>query len=116
LPSCSTYHPNSTAKVCRIICQGLGVKRVLADTAEAGSLARQVAAAFQVSRQAAMIRLKTLQLLAIPGQAYISSKETSQFSYQKVSALIFLAPNYADSTINPTSKFCGWTPDGCSRL
>lgn len=49
----------------------LGVERVCPDTAAAATLARRLAAAFQVSCQAAMIRLKTLKVLATPGQDYL---------------------------------------------
>jgi hypothetical protein len=42
--------------------------RVFADTVEADGLAGHVARAFQVSRQAAMIRLKTLEVLTSRGQ------------------------------------------------
>jgi hypothetical protein len=49
----------------------LGVDRVLRDTAFAGTLARRLAAAFQVSSQAAMIRLQTLNMLGVPGQDYL---------------------------------------------
>jgi hypothetical protein len=49
----------------------LGKDRVLADTPEAQAIAGRLAKAFQVSCQAAMIRLKTLDLLAIAGQEYL---------------------------------------------
>ena len=49
----------------------LEVDRVLTDTLVAGMLARRLAVAFQVSCQAAMIRLKTLEVLASPGQNYL---------------------------------------------
>ena len=48
--------------------QRQGVERVMRDTPEAGTLARRLAAAFEVSVQAAMIRLQTLGLLGVPGQ------------------------------------------------
>jgi hypothetical protein len=46
----------------------VGVDRVLPDTALAATLASRLATAFQVSCQAASIRLKTLGILATPGQ------------------------------------------------
>jgi len=49
----------------------LGKDRVFTDTPEADAIAGHVAKAFQVSRQAAMIRLKTLEVLATRGQEYI---------------------------------------------
>ena len=49
----------------------LEVDRVLTDTPLATTLARRLAMAFQVSCQAAMIRLKTLELFSIPGQNYL---------------------------------------------
>jgi hypothetical protein len=49
----------------------LGKDRAFTDTPEAEAIAGQVAKAFQVSRQAAMIRLKTLQVLAAVGQEYL---------------------------------------------
>jgi Zn-dependent peptidase ImmA (M78 family) len=45
-----------------------GKDRIVIDTPEASTLVSRVAQAFQVSRQAAMIRLKTLELLARPDQ------------------------------------------------
>jgi hypothetical protein len=57
--------------VCQKELMRLGVNRVIADTPEAGSIAARLAKAFQVSCQAAMIRLKTLEVLAIPGQHYL---------------------------------------------
>jgi hypothetical protein len=51
--------------------QRMGVERVMLETAEAGRLAKRLAAAFEVSGQAAMIRLQTLELLGIPGQSYL---------------------------------------------
>ena len=49
----------------------LGVDRVMRDTVEAADLARRLAGAFEVSGQAAMIRLQTLELLGVPGQNYL---------------------------------------------
>jgi Zn-dependent peptidase ImmA (M78 family) len=49
----------------------LGVERVCPDTTAAATLARRLATAFEVSCQAAMIRLKTLKVLATPGQDYL---------------------------------------------
>lgn len=46
----------------------LGRDRVVADTREAEALAGSLATAFQVSRQAARIRLKTLEVVGTPGQ------------------------------------------------
>jgi hypothetical protein len=49
----------------------LGKDRVFTDSSEADAIAGHVAREFQVSRQAAMIRLKTLDVLAVPGQKYL---------------------------------------------
>jgi uncharacterized protein DUF955 len=49
----------------------LGADRVLPDTPVAAKLAGTLATAFQVSIQATMIRLKTLEVLAIPRQNYL---------------------------------------------
>lgn len=54
--------------VCQKELLRMGKDRIVIDTPEAGTLASRVAQAFQVSRQAAVIRLKTLELLARPGQ------------------------------------------------
>lgn len=53
---------------CRAELTRLGVGRVDQDTPEAHSLARRLAALFEVSRQAAEIRLGTLKLLSVSGQ------------------------------------------------
>lgn len=57
--------------VCQKEISLLGTGRVYANTPEAQTLAACLSRAFQVSRQAAMIRLKTLDVLAIPGQEYL---------------------------------------------
>ena len=57
--------------VCQKQLLRLGKDRIYADTPEADAIASQVARAFQVSRQAAMIRLKTLEVLAARGQEYL---------------------------------------------
>jgi hypothetical protein len=49
----------------------LGIERVMRDSVQAGTLARRLAAAFEVSLQAAMIRLETLELLGVPGQSFL---------------------------------------------
>lgn len=49
----------------------LGNERILINSPEAAAMARRLAKAFQVSRQAAMIRLKTLEVLAVSGQNYL---------------------------------------------
>ena len=49
----------------------LGKDRVFTDTPEADAIVGRIAKAFLVSRQAAMIRLKTLDLLTVPGQEYL---------------------------------------------
>ncbi len=59
------------AQACRTELSRLGKERVLADTSEAEAIAARLARAFQVSRQAAMIRLKTLEVLAVTGQNYL---------------------------------------------
>jgi len=57
--------------VCQKQLLKLGKDRIYGDTPEADVIAGQVARAFQVSRQAAMIRLKTLEVLATHGQEYL---------------------------------------------
>ena len=59
------------AAVCQKELLRLGKDRVYGDSPEAGIIAGHIARAFQVSRQAAMIRLKTLQVLAAVGQEYL---------------------------------------------
>jgi hypothetical protein len=56
------------AAVCRVEFERLGVERIEQHTPVADSLARRMAELFQVSRQAAAIRLSTLKLLSVPGQ------------------------------------------------
>lgn len=53
---------------CRVEFDRLGAGRVDQGTPLADALARRLAGLFQVSRQAAAIRLGTLALLAVPGQ------------------------------------------------
>jgi hypothetical protein len=57
--------------VCRKELLRMGKDRVFADTPEAEVIAGQAARTFRVSRQAAMIRLKTLAVLAARGQEYL---------------------------------------------
>ena len=57
--------------VCQKLLLRLGKDRVFTDTPEAGVIASEIATAFQVSRQAATIRLKTLGVLAAGGQVYL---------------------------------------------
>ena len=57
--------------VCQKQLVRLGTDRIYTDTPEADAIAGHVAKAFQVSRQAAMIRLKTLEVLATRGQQYL---------------------------------------------
>ena len=56
------------AAVCYAEFTRLGVERIDQRTPLADTLARRMAGLFQVSRQAAAIRLATLKLLAVPGQ------------------------------------------------
>jgi hypothetical protein len=56
---------------CRSEFATLGVERINQRTALADTLARKMAELFQVSRQAAAIRLGTLKVLAVPGQQEI---------------------------------------------
>lgn len=56
------------ADACRAEFTRLGVVRVDQRTPLADTLARRMAALFQVSRQAAAIRLGTLNVLSVPGQ------------------------------------------------
>lgn len=58
--------------VCQQELSRLGNQPVFAGTAEADAIAGQLARAFQVSRQAAMIRLKTLGVLATRGQEHLA--------------------------------------------
>jgi hypothetical protein len=53
---------------CRIEFARLGVERINTRTPLADMLARRMAELFQVSRQAAAIRLSTLKMLSVPGQ------------------------------------------------
>jgi hypothetical protein len=57
--------------VCQQELLRMGKERVVANTREADAIAGRIAQAFQVSRQAAMIRLKTLEVLATRGQEYL---------------------------------------------
>ena len=57
--------------VCQKEMVRLGKDRICADTPEADAIAGHLAKAFQVSRQAATIRLKTLEVLATRGQEYL---------------------------------------------
>jgi hypothetical protein len=57
--------------VCQKQMVRLGKDRICADTPEADAIAGHLAKAFQVSRQAATIRLKTLEVLATRGQEYL---------------------------------------------
>ncbi len=57
--------------VCQEELLRLGKDRIFADTPQAEALAAHLAKAFQVSRQAAMIRLNTLEVLATRGQEYL---------------------------------------------
>lgn len=59
------------AAVCQKELSRLGKDRICADTPEANSVAARLAGAFQVSRQAAMIRLNILGVLAVRGQEYL---------------------------------------------
>jgi hypothetical protein len=59
------------AAVCRAEFARLGVERIDQRTPLADTLARRMAELFQVSRQAAAIRLGTLKLLSVPGQQEI---------------------------------------------
>ena len=59
------------ALACQKELSQIGSERVLEDTPQADALAARLARAFQVSRQAAMIRLKTLEVLAVRGQNYL---------------------------------------------
>ncbi len=56
---------------CRKELLRLGKDRVFANTSQADAIAAYLAKAFQVSRQAAIIRLKTLEMLATRGQEYL---------------------------------------------
>src|SRR5262249_41244839 len=49
----------------------LGASRVETDTPDADAIAGRLARAFQVSRQAAMIRMKTLEVLAAAGEKHL---------------------------------------------
>jgi hypothetical protein len=57
--------------VCKKELLRIGKDRIFMGTPEGDALASRVAQAFQVSRQAALIRLKTLEVLASPGQEYL---------------------------------------------
>jgi Zn-dependent peptidase ImmA (M78 family) len=56
------------AAACRAELRRLGVERVDQRTPLADTLARRMAEMFQVSRQAAVIRLGSLNILSVPGQ------------------------------------------------